>query len=69
MRGVKNQTLKTARKNKGMTQKQLAQQSDVNFRMIQKYEMGERDLKEASVSTVHKIALVLGLTIDELMGW
>ncbi len=62
-------TLKLAREDKGISQKQLSELSGVNLRMIQKYEQGDRHLEDASVSTVHKLADALDTTIDELMGW
>lgn len=54
------------RKSKGYSQSKLAELSDVNIRLIQKYESGERDFKKAQVQTAIKIADALQVTVHEL---
>lgn len=59
--------LKRIRKEKGLTQKQLADISGVNLKMIQKYETGERDINHAQALTVIKLAYALNSTYINLL--
>ena len=58
--------LEKIRKSKEYTQSKLAELSGVNIRLIQKYENGERNFKNAKVQTAIKIADALQVTLDEL---
>ena len=55
------------RKEKGMTRKKLAETADVCYRTLQQYELGERDIKNASAITIKRIADVLQVTMEELL--
>ncbi len=60
--------LKRIRQEKKLTQTKLAELSEVNLRMIQKYENGERDINGASALTVYKIAKALGCSVGDLLN-
>ena len=55
------------RKQRGMTQKELASRSGVDIRKLQNYEQGVRDINGASVLTVYKLARALGVNTEELI--
>ena len=59
--------LKRIRTAYGCTQAELAKRSGVSLRSIQMYEQRNKDINKASVETVHRIAKVLGCTIEDLM--
>lgn len=59
--------LKTIRKAVGMSQNQLAEQSNVNVRMIQHYEQGAKDINKAQAITVYKLAKTLSTQMDDLL--
>ena len=61
--------LKKLRQEKGFTQQKLSALSGVSYFMIAGYESGDKQLEDASVGTVHRLAEALGCTIDYLMGW
>lgn len=54
---------------KGYSQQDLASESGVTLRMIQKYESKENDIHKAQVDTVHKLAKALDTSIDYLMEY
>lgn len=60
--------LKLIRIKAGLTQKELAKKSGVNFRMIQHYEQGDKDLNRAAVETVIKLARALDCNITDLIS-
>ena len=60
--------LKEKRKAAGLSQSGLSTASGVNVRMIQYYEQGVKDIKQASVSTVYALARALGCTIEDLIS-
>ena len=55
------------RKNRGMTQQELADRSGVTLRMIQLYEQRQNDISKASVSVVLALARVLGCEAEDLV--
>lgn len=57
--------LREIRKLKGMTQATLSAFTGVNRVSIAKYETGKT---EPSLKTAEKLALALGVTVDELIG-
>lgn len=59
--------LKNIRKERGYNQKQLAELSGVNVRMIQFYEQGARDINIAQADTVYKLAQALECNMEELL--
>ena len=60
--------LKTARKNAGLTQRQLAEQSGVPLRTIRAYEQSRIVGGRASAQGMYNIASVLGCPLDYLLG-
>jgi transcriptional regulator with XRE-family HTH domain len=59
--------LQRIRKESGLTQKQLAEKSGVNLKMIRKYEQGVQDINRAAAITVLNLAWVLNCDITEIM--
>ena len=59
--------LKKVRQEKGMTQKELAEVTGLNFRTLQHYEQGSKDLNQAAAITVYQLAEALGVMIEELL--
>lgn len=60
-------SLKRIRTSYGCTQAELSRRSGVSLRSIQMYEQRNKDINKASVDTVHRLAKILGCTIDDLM--
>lgn len=60
--------LKRIRTAYGCTQAELAKRSGVSLRSIQMYEQRNKDINKASVESVHRMAKVLGCTIEDLIG-
>ena len=50
----------------GMTQKELAERSGINVRLIQKYESGEYAIDNMTIKSANAISGALGCTIEEL---
>ena len=59
--------LKAMRFLKGMTQKELAEKSGVNIRIIQHYEQGTKNINHAWVETVLKLADALECDIRQII--
>lgn len=59
--------LREIRKNRNMTQKELAQRSGVNFRSLQDYEQGHKKLTSASGDIIMRLSTVLGCTAEDLL--
>ena len=59
--------LQQIRKDAGYSQKELAEKSGVNIRMIQQYESRVKDINKAAVITVMSLSKVLGCKIEDLM--
>ena len=59
--------LKRIRTSYGCTQAELAKRSGVSLRSIQMYEQRNKDINKASVESVHRLAKVLGCTIEDLI--
>ncbi len=59
--------LQDARLKRGMTQKQLAEQAGINFRMLQNYEQGVKLIDNARLETILKICLVLNCKMGEVI--
>lgn len=60
-------SLQSIREQRGMTRRELAQRSGVNFRSIQDYEQGHKRLSSASGETLLRLASALGCQIEELL--
>ena len=59
--------LQDIRKEKCLTQKQLAEKSGVNLRTIQNYECGRTNLEDASISTGIALAKALDCKVEDLI--
>ena len=59
--------LREIRKNRNLTQKELAQRSGVNFRSLQDYEQGHKKLTSASGDILMRLSTVLGCTAEDLL--
>lgn len=60
-------SLREIRKNRKITQRELAQKSGVNFRSLQDYEQGHKKLTSASGDSLLRLATVLGCSMEELL--
>ena len=60
--------LKKIRNENKLSQSQLAELSGVSLRMIQKYEIGDRDINNASAITVFKLAQALKVNVEDLLN-
>jgi len=58
--------LKQIRRAKGITQRELAEQSGVSLRIIQQYEQKQRDIQKAEAQSIVAMANVLGCSVEEL---
>lgn len=61
--------LQARRKQCGLSQRQLSEESAVNLRTLQQYEAGSKDINKASVSTMTALAKVLGCAIEDLLEY
>ena len=59
--------LKKIREERNITQAKLSEISGVNLQMIQKYEMGVRDINKAQGITLHALAQALECKIEDLL--
>lgn len=59
--------LKFYRLRKGLTQRELSEISCVGLRLIQHYEQGTRDLSKARAMIVRRLAVALGVTVEDLL--
>ena len=55
------------RKEKGYTQKQLAEAAGIKQATLSRYESGVIDINKAEFFTVYRIAKMLGCSIDDLI--
>ena len=60
--------LKQLRNKAGLSQSQLAMIADVSIRMIQKYEIGDKDIQKAQAITVYKLARALDCSMEDVIG-
>lgn len=59
--------LKKIREAAGMTQRELAEKTGVNLRMIQFYEQGVKRINAAEALTVLRLADALGVEVRDLL--
>ena len=59
--------LKSVRIAAGLSQSQLAQQTGVNFRMLQHYEQGVKNIDGAKIETLASLARVLNCGISDIL--
>lgn len=64
-RGTK---LQAKRKERGLSQSQLATASGVNIRTLQKYEIGEKDLNGAKLSTLLRLCIALECRLIDILN-
>ncbi|HHK5554667.1 transcriptional regulator [Bacillus anthracis] len=62
---IKGSYVKKLRKSKKLTQKQLAELSQISESMVSKIELG---VKSTKIETLKKIANALSTTMDDLVG-
>lgn len=60
-------SLKEVRKKAGLSQSQLAELSGVNFRMLQYYEQGTKDINKAQLYTLLSICDTLNCGLGDLI--
>lgn len=60
--------LKYTREDAGLTQKQLAEKSGVDIRLIQHYEQGSKDINNAKCITVLKLATALECDVWDIIN-
>ncbi len=56
------------RKQRGLTQRQLAEASGVSLRMIQLYEQRQNDLSKTAAGVVLRLARAIGCTVEDLLA-
>ena len=59
--------LQMYRKLLGISQSQLAKEADVNLRTLQQYEIGAKDIRKASVTTLESLSKVLKCDLKSLL--
>lgn len=60
-------TLKERRIKKGLTQSELAKQTGLSIRLIQKYEQNAQDLNKVYAITIYKLAMALDCKYEDLL--
>ena len=64
----KKSALKEYRIDYGITQIELSRRSGVSLRSIQMYEQLQKDIRKANVTSVVKLAKVLGCSVEDLIA-
>lgn len=59
--------LREIRKDRNLTQRELAQRSGINFRSLQDYEQGHKNLASANGDTLLRLSTTLGCSIEDLL--
>ncbi len=59
--------LKRIREAMGLSQSELSKRADVSLRSIQMYEQNKNDINKAQAITLHRLTLVLGCNIEDLL--
>lgn len=59
--------LKHVRENAGLSQSQLAKSAGINYRTLQQYEQGTKNINATKLITVYKICNVLGCTLYDIL--
>lgn len=60
--------LKFKRMQQGLSQSQLAKKSDVNYRMLQRYEQGSADINKANILTIYRLSLALNCNAKDILS-
>ena len=63
----KNEKLQALRLAAGLSQSQLAEETGISVRMIQKYEQGAKDLNGAKLFTLLKLCLALKCRLSDIV--
>lgn len=63
----KTTNLAKIRKARGMSQRQLSNESEVTYRMIQLYEQRQNDINKASVATILNLAKALACDVEDIL--
>lgn len=63
----KNEKLQALRLAAGLSQSQLAEETGISVRMIQKYEQGAKDLNGAKLLTLLKLCLALKCRLSDIV--
>lgn len=64
---MKTKKLKEVRLAKGLTQKQLADEANINIRVLQHYEQGTKNFDHARLDTLLKICLALDCKLSDII--
>lgn len=64
---ARNEKLRQARTEKGLSQSQLAAAAGINNRMLQYYEQGVKDVNGAKLSTLLKMCLAMGCRLEDVL--
>lgn len=67
MKNNKESSVKRIRQSKGLSRKELAERSGINFRSLQDYEQGHKDIASAKAETLYRLSLALGCGMEELL--
>jgi len=59
--------LKVIRERRGLSQAELADRSGVKLRSVQMYEQKQNNIDKAQASTLYKLSVVLGCSIEDLL--
>lgn len=51
----------------GLSQSQLAEKANVNYRVLQCYEQGTKKIDRARLDTIYKLAIALDCTVSDLI--
>ena len=60
--------LKQERRKQGLSQRELSDNSSVNYRMIQHYEQEYKDINNANPKTLYKLAIALGVPAYKIVS-
>jgi len=63
----KQSSLARLRAYAGLSQKALAEKSDVSVRMIEQYEQGKKEIKKASADTVLRLSRALNCSMEDII--
>lgn len=59
--------LKHLREERGLTRRELAEQSGVNYRSLQDYEQGHKNIFHAKGEVLYRLSMVLGCSVEDLL--
>jgi len=59
--------IKNIRESKGLSRKEVSELSGINFRSLQDYEQGHKNIASAKGETLYKLSLTLGCSMEEIV--